>query len=237
MFTLYTVNQPTDLDGTDLPMAEGDLASVAAALNDGTYLATAQVADDDGDPVNESQDGTLTVADGTATFRPFSRTPATVFGVTGGGDTLCGYSCPDLTGQEDVDAMVPATLGNLSDLAEVECDGCGTTILRYADAAATEDVRLAVLAATGADGGVAGTGGGCTAFIADLPDGREVWVTCGDASQPDGIGMVAAIRDRQCDEWDDTHILIDGTEANNIAAAHNPVGLYRALRAALVPTH
>ena len=229
---LITVPQPTDVDGTDMPLWEGDdLTRAATALTVGVYLATREQYDEDGDPMLP-EDGTLTVCvNGFASFRPFARTIGTAFGVTGGGDLLCGYSCPDLT-DEDTDPMRPATLATLGewfDLTDQHCHACGTKVLGYDHEGGTTDVMLALAAAvnghTLTELEVERTGGNCSRVVAVLADGRRVWATDGDAFRPDGIGLWAALA--ADDEDDNPATLYEG--------AHDPVALYRKVRAALAP--
>ena len=217
-----TVPNPFDVNATDLPIFDGDLTGAGNVLADGTYIATRECIED-GDPYAPER-GTLTVADGTATFRPFARTPETVIGVRDAdGDTLCSAECPMLPEGEHVNDLTDATVGSNTDGDRTMCCCCGGTLLDYDHDGATFDVVYALRAAGAVAGELEGTGGNCQRVAATLPDGRRVWVTDGDAFRPDGIGMWAAIATADDDE--NPVVLIDGP--------HNPVGLYRSVIAAL----
>jgi hypothetical protein len=209
---LITIPDPTDLDGTDLPIFEGDLVTLPLALEDGTYVAS--VTEYDGPDPMLPIDGTVTIADGAVTWRPFSRTPSTVIGARKDGDTFCTEHAPE--GAE------PLTVGDLTWCEIPSCDDERHPINDYMfdEAGAMEDTHYAVLAATGIAGGRVGTGGGCEAYGIDWPDGRYLYVTNGDAQAPDGLWYSAGV-----------YTTADDDEPRDVIhEAHNPVALARNLR-------
>lgn len=227
MFTLVTVNHPDDLDGTDIPLIDGDLPGIASYLTPGTYLGTSQDFAD-GVEQGDATPGTITVyTDRMATFRPFARTAETRGGFAYEGDVSCGDTCGAMGEDDNVHDYAPLTIGTMADHdldhAAVHCTACGETVLDYDHAGGTADVHAALRAATGAPTVEEGTGGNCSRVVALLPDGRRVWVTDGDAFRPDGIGLWAALADS--DDDDEPTVVYEG--------AHDPVALYRAVRRAL----